>query len=500
MARKGPIQWVKDVIRRMFRKRDFENFHMATAITDTMAAAIDNWVAMYYNRPAYRKHGAPTLGLPAAIAHEMATTVTLEAKINVGNPERPGDDDSLEEAPLNPRALFISECLQPLRDQLEAQVEYACAFGGLVFRPYVSDGAVAIDFINADNFYPAAYNARGKITSAVFVEKKKVGTDLFIRLERHDMLGNGKYQVTNRAYRSVGQDARADIGTPIALTDVPEWADIEPDVTMEGVDEPLFAYFKMPQANIVDVNSPLGVSIYARAESAGMLKEADQQLGRMLWEYEGGQMAIDASIDAFKRDSQGNVVLPAGKERLYRVNELDPMSQTTMGKFSIFAPELRDSAYADGLNRILMRIEDLCCLSRGTLSDANEQMRTATELKINKQRTYAAVTSIQMSLQAAIIQLAKAIDTYASLYDLAQDGEYELSFTWDDSVVTDATTEREADRQDVLDGIMQPWEYRVKWYGETKSAAKAATEFNDTPADTSTKKVDEEEEPEITEE
>lgn len=500
MARKGPIQWVKDVIRRMFRKRDFENFHMATAITDTMAAAIDNWVALYYNRPAYRKHGAPTLGLPAAIAHEMATMVTLEAKISVGNPERPEDDGALEEAPLNPRALFISDSLQPVRDQLEAQVEYACAFGGLVFRPYVSDGAVAIDFINADNFYPCAYNARGEITSAVFVEKKKVGNDLFIRLERHDVLGEGKYQVTNRAYRTVGQEGRADLGTPVALTDIPEWADIAPDVTMDGVDEPLFAYFKMPQANIVDVNSPLGVSIYARAESAGMLKEADAQLNRMLWEYEGGQMAIDASIDAFKRDEEGNVILPAGRERLYRVNELDPMAQTTMGKFSIFAPELRDSAYADGLNRILMRIEDLCCLSRGTLSDANEQMRTATELKINKQRTYAEITSIQMSLQAAIIQLAKAIDTYATLYELAPDGEYELSFTWDDSVVIDATTEREADRQDVLDGIMQPWEYRVKWYGETRSAAKAATESTETPADTSTKKVDEEEEPEITEE
>lgn len=496
----NPLKWVKDVIRRMFRKRDFENFHMATAITDQMAAAIDNWVALYYNRPPWRNFGTPTLGLPAAIAHEMATTVTLEAKISVGNPERPGDDDTAEEAPLNPRALFISDSLQPVRDQLETQVEYACAFGGLVFRPYVSDGTVAIDFINADNFYPAAYNARGMITSAIFVEKKKVGQDLFIRLERHDMLGGGKYQVTNRAYRSIGQEGRADIGTQISLTDVPEWADIAPDVTMEGVEEPLFAYFRMPQANVVDASSPLGVSVYARAESAGVLKEADAQFNRMLWEYEGGQLAIDASIDAFKRDAQGNVVLPAGRERLYRVNELDPAAQTTMGKFSIFAPELRDSAYAEGLNRLLMRIEDLCCLSRGTLSDANEQMRTATELKINKQRTYAAVTSIQMSLQSAIIQLAKAIDTYATLYELAPDGEYELSFTWDDSVITDATTEREADRQDVLDGIMQPWEYRRKWYGETEAAAKAATEFNDTPADSSTKKVDEEEEPEITEE
>lgn len=470
MARKGPIQWVKDVIRRMFRKKDFENFHMTTAITDTMAAAIDNWVNLYYNRQPYRKHGEPTLGLPALIVHEMAIMVTLEAKISVGNPE----NGQKEETVIGPRAQFISDCLQTVRDQLEAQVEYACAFGGLVLRPYLSGDTVAIDFINADNFYPRAYNARGMITSAVFVEKKKVGQDLFIRMERHDMLDGGKYQVTNRAYRSVGQEGHADLGTPIPLTDIPEWADIVPEVTLENITEPLFAYFKMPQANCIDMTSPLGASVYALAESSGMLKEADDQFKRMLWEYEGGQMAIDASIDAFKRDEQGNVILPAGKERLYRVNELDPMSQSTNGKFSIFAPELRDSAYAEGLNRILMRIEDLCCVSRGTLSDANEQVRTATELRINKQRTYAAVTSIQTSLQTALTQLAKAIDTYATLYELAPDGEYELSFTWDDSIVSDAQTEREADRQDVLDGILQPWEYRVKWYGETSNAAKSA--------------------------
>ena len=105
-----------------------------------------------------------------------------------------------------------------------------------------------------------------------------------------------------------------------------------------------------------------------------------------------------------------------------------------------------------------------------------------------------------MSLQAAIEQLAGAIDTYATLYELAPEGEYELSFTWDDSIVTDATTEREADRQDVLDGIMQPWEYRVKWYGETRGAAKAATDALETPADGAAQEVDAEDAPEITEE
>lgn len=46
-----------------------------------------------------------------------------------------------------------------------------------------------------------------------------------------------------------------------------------------------------------------------------------------------------------------------------------------------------------------------------------------------------------------------------------------MSFSWDDSILIDAEAERERDRQDVRDGLMRDWEYRMKWYGETKEKA-----------------------------
>ena len=42
--------------------------------------------------------------------------------------------------------------------------------------------------------------------------------------------------------------------------------------------------------------------------------------------------------------------------------------------------------------------------------------------------------------------------------------------------IIDKESERERDRQDVRDGLMQPWEYRLKWYGETEADAKAILE------------------------
>ena len=48
-----------------------------------------------------------------------------------------------------------------------------------------------------------------------------------------------------------------------------------------------------------------------------------------------------------------------------------------------------------------------------------------------------------------------------------------VTVNFEDGYIIDKESERERDRQDVRDGLMQPWEYRVKWYGETEADAKA---------------------------
>ena len=466
---------VLEGVKRMFGRSAAQGVEALreSVITDDMAAAIDRWVALYQGRAPWLDKNRLSLGAAAAVAREIATLVTLEAKVEVTGGDAAGDD-------LSARARLLRDCLAPLLGQLSIQTEYACAFGGVVFRPYIDGDRVAVDCVNADNFYPISFNARGEITGAVFIERKRQGRDTFLRVEKQQLQGDGSYIIQNTAYRTYQNGA---IGTRMDLTEVPEWAQIQPEIELKNIREPLFAYFKIPHGNVIDIDSPLGVSVYARADASGLLEEIDKQFQRLSWEYEGGELAIDAAVSAFKREKDGKVILPSGKERLYRLNNLGIMEGSGEDRFRLFAPNLRDNSYTGGLNQLLMRLEDLCGIARGTLSDANEAARTATELRITKQRTYATVTSIQMSLQAALERLARAMDALITLYHLAPPGPWELSFVWDDSVIVDAQVERDCDRQDVLDGIMQSWEYRVKWYGESESAARAATEGARTPAD-----------------
>lgn len=435
---------------------------LPVAVSDNMAEAIMRWRAEYTGKASWLSDGARTLNLPAQIAAELATLTALEAEVDVT-----GDL----------RADFLKEQLQPVFLNLQKYVEYAAALGGMVLKPTAHDGGVAVDAVLADDFYPTAFNARGEITAAAFVERKIVGSTIYSRVEYHSVTDKG-YIVTNRAYRGRTDD---DPGVEIPLSHVPEWAGLAPKTELAGIDFPLFAYLKMPLGNFIDPKSPLGVSVFARAEST--IEDADRQYSRLLWEYEGGELAIHASEDAFEMDARGRAVLPVGRERLYvptAFSESDGAGAKD-GIFSTFSPALRDASYLNGLNAILQKIEDQCSLARGTLCDKTAeraQIATATEIKMQRQRTYSTVTAMQAATEKALRELLRAADALCDLYDLCPAGNAEMTILWDDSVITDSDTQRERDRQDVRDGLMQKWEYRVKWYGETEEQARMMTDEN----------------------
>ena len=48
-----------------------------------------------------------------------------------------------------------------------------------------------------------------------------------------------------------------------------------------------------------------------------------------------------------------------------------------------------------------------------------------------------------------------------------------MHVTFDDSIITDTTAEKRQDMEECDHGLMQPWEYRVKWYGEDERTARS---------------------------
>ena len=513
---------IKELIKKMIGAKTIERtLHVAPVLSTQMEQAIELWSAMYKNEAPWLHEPSnqdPTrvvsLGLPALIASEKARMAILEMQSEITTPVEENEIDNpeydptpqidpfgnvlpptqpktiIEEVPVSDtsRAEYMETQYKKLKSQLRKQLEYGIAKGGLVIKPYVimnedSDAEtiadIEFDFIQADNFYPLAFDASGHITEAAFIQTKTERDTVYRRLEYHKSSGN-KVQVINKAFKSTNNLTEStdmsglDLGSEISLAEVPEWKDIPPETTIRDVGKPLFAYFKMPEANTIDTYSPLGVSGFSRATA--LIKDADLQYSRLLWEYEAGEMAVNVDRDAFQwladktQDTdRGHSSLGHMQQRLYR--QVDVNADEL---FQPYSPALRDAEYIAGLNTILMRIEDAVALSRGTLSDAAAEARTATELKILKQRSFSANAEIQKALEDTLKDVVYIMNAYCTLYEITPEGEYDVSFEWDDSILVDVDAELTKRLTLMQNGLASKLEVRQWYFGETERQAREA--------------------------
>jgi A118 family predicted phage portal protein len=423
------------------------------ALSTLMANELQKWSQIYLNQSPWLGPDVQSLNLGAAIASEVARAVTIEMDVQVAG---------------GPRADFLQAQLAPTLANIRTTTEYGCAKGGLMFKPYIKGDAIAVDFVQADMFYPIAFDVNGKMTACVFADQKTVGDVFYTRLESHTLLSS-EYQIVNRAFKSTARDT---LGTEIPLASVADWAELEPEAIITGVDRPLFAYFKMPAANSIDPTSPLGVSIYARAaqgDTKCLLQEADEQWSNLLWEMESGQRALYTTPDAFGKDKNNKPVLP--KSRLYRLLDLASVQIDKPGFFQDWTPTLREQNILNALDAILRRVEFASGLSYGILSNPESIALTATEIINSKQRYYANVVDIQKALQTALDDLLYAMDVWATLSG-APKGTYSVVYSFDDSIVADDATQWAQDTTAVTMNVMPKWMFLVRNYDLDEATAK----------------------------
>ena len=170
---------------------------------------------------------------------------------------------------------------------------------------------------------------------------------------------------------------------------------------------------------------------------------------------QSGSLKYDITLE---RDKDGNDITVHSKlqNRLYR--KVDMNEEST---YQIFSPPIRDTSLFNGLNNILMRIEDVCELARGTIADVNAEARTATEITVLKQK----------ALENTLKDVVYIMDVYTTLYELAPEGDYDVSFEWDDSIQVDKESEMNKRLALVNAGISNKVEFRMWYFGETEEQA-----------------------------
>lgn len=290
------------------------------------------------------------------------------------------------------------------------------------------------DVVTQDLFYPTQYDSTG-VQGGIFIEQLRKGKYIYTRLEHYLYKGKGVYEVENLAFRSEGSQ---ELSRSVPLNSVPDWAGIEPVVTITGAPVPLFAFYRMPGANHIDPNNPMGVSIFARATDS--IPSAVTAYNSLDWEIEGGKLKRYRDISTFAPedyDKDGNILIDArGNDIVFNGSGQNDSGAPML--FDTFSPDLRTEDIIQALNRHLNQIEAQTGFTQGTFSiDAKTGMATATEIVSDNQKTYSTIHDIQTkAFEPALRQLIAIYDFYATVYGLAPKGELDPSFSWDDSIVS----------------------------------------------------------------
>lgn len=431
------LRKIWEAVKKLFTKTKtdgaLQSYGVKPAINGEMLERMQLWSDMWRGRAYWLKGTITSLNIEQDISREFATVVTNEMAVTIS-------DDKLQKV--------FNKATRNLTEELQEGL----ASGALIIKPLGED---RVQYISQFEFLPVEYNSEKRLTAVIFPDCRKLNNLYYTRLEYHKLDEKG-LTIINKCYVS---DSEYTLGKEIELASVDEWAKLPESIMYAGVTRPIYGYYRNPKKNIID-NSCAGVSIYDSAVEK--IRKADIQAERVEWEFESGERRIHVDSQAIKQTADGAAVLDS---RLYK--GLDLMEQG--GElYKEYSPALRQKDFLDGLEEQKREIEFSVGLSYGDLSNANFVEKTATEMKISKQRKYNTVSAMQENLRDCLEDLCYGL----AFFNKKANSGYEFACTFHDSITTDEETERKQDMADMSAGIMSPIEYRMKWYGEDEATAK----------------------------
>lgn len=237
--------------------------------------------------------------------------------------------------------------------------------------------------------------------------------------------------------------------------------------------KPLFYIMKTNIANNIDLDSPMGLSIYANAIDT--LKGCDVAYDCCLREVITGQRIVMMNKCLLTTDDSGRPIAPQDVKQTY----MQFFGDDAQSDVSEFIKEFHPTLNTDALDKELQNQLNMLSSKVGLGSnyyrfDSSSGVVTATEYVGERNDFMRNAVKISKSIKIALKDLVLGILFVGkNILGANVDDNAKIDITISDGVVEDDTKEREQDRQDVRDGIMTKAEYRAKWYGETIEEAKA---------------------------
>ena len=315
----------------------------------------------------------------------------------------------------NARVELLDKTTQSMWKKAKKIISMGFGYGGVIIVPYVKGGKIYYSIVPQNRLTIDMTDGENITGATVLAEKKTIqslsGEKTYLRWTN--------YTVQNGTITILQQFSDKE-GNKIPAPDF--WKNILEKQVIQGVDRVLFGYIKSP-INNRKMSDNYGVPITYGCESTILeIKETMKQLFR---EYKLKEVFVGADSTMFD-----------GKDKLPINGLFKKVDAGDDTFFEVFDPAFRP--FTERLQELFKRLEHEIGTSAGILSEVNTANATATEIKRSMYDTFTIVDDMRSNIEKGIEDFLYSANVLANAYNLTPQGDYEVSFDWDYSLLEDS--------------------------------------------------------------
>lgn len=315
-------------------------------------------------------------------------------------------------------------------------------------------GKVNVSFINATKIVPITFED-GQITECAFVNEGNRKTQISIHLRDEE----GIYKIHN-----IEADGKGD---SLSFTD-DDYYVFDTKSTI-----PWFAMIKPNIANNRDIDSPMGISVFAN--QIDTLKEIDLVFDSFANEFLLGKKRIFINASQMTMDTKtGEIVdvFDSNDVAFYVLPESDDGSTMIQND----TQTLRVADHQTAIQQLLNLLSYGCGFGTQHYRFDVSGITTATQIISENSEMFRTLKKHEILIQDALLAVFRAIIYASNTFTPVKITSSNIEIKFDDSIIEDKQGEMANDRLDVSMGVMSKAEFRSKWYNEDIETAQQKIE------------------------
>ena len=291
---------------------------------------------------------------------------------------------------------------------------------------YKDQDKVIIDFVRADMIYPISYD-NNDVTECAFGSYRNYKGHECIYLQIH-RLGREEGEAENLYYienKYVDSNSGQELKLPEELL----------ELVPTNSEEPLFQILVPNMVNNIDLDSPMGISVFANAVDE--IKGCDLVFDSYMNEFVLGRkrILVPISLAKMELDKLERSGTPVPKfDTAQTVFYQMPADRNGDLKPTAIDMSIRASDHELGMQRVLDLCSFKCGLGTRRYQFSSSGIKTATEVISDKSDLFQNLKKNEIAVKAAITRMVRAV----SFLDKKERVEATVDF--DDSIIEDTNT------------------------------------------------------------